>query len=347
MGNNLEYLGYSYPMTLAITEALKVNPSPNPRVGAVLTDKHGQIKAVSNHREKGKNHAEINIFEQTTPSETDILYITLEPCFHSDTSPSCSLEILNQGIKNIVIGDIDCDQRTNGKSIDMLKQNKISVKIEPNANDLINPYYKTMHNNKSEINYILKLGMSSNNYITNDSSDSKYITNDISLNISHYLRAAADCILIGKNTLLNDKPRLNVRLDDITNQLISPSPVVLWGDSKSLLSESMEQFPNFTFLSNSPSKNNNVFCETSSLEKVEEYFLQQNYRNIFLEGGKSVITSYLDDSKIETIYEFKSSDHIQTGISVGSRYLNDVTNNFSVRNKHQLLDNLLTIYTKN
>ena len=48
-------------MTVAIIEALKANPHPNPRVGAVLTDQHGQIKAVSNHLKKGSNHAEMNL----------------------------------------------------------------------------------------------------------------------------------------------------------------------------------------------------------------------------------------------------------------------------------------------
>ena len=54
MVNNIEYLGFSQPMALAIAEALKVNPYPTPRVGAVLTDKTGNIKAISNHVRKGK-----------------------------------------------------------------------------------------------------------------------------------------------------------------------------------------------------------------------------------------------------------------------------------------------------
>ena len=52
---------------------------------------------------------------QVEVEETDILYVTLEPCFHSDTSPSCAVEIIKQGVKNIVIGDIDLDIRTNGR----------------------------------------------------------------------------------------------------------------------------------------------------------------------------------------------------------------------------------------
>ena len=196
--NNFKYLGFSEPMALAMVEALKVNPYPNPRVGALLIDEQGNVKAAANHKQKGSNHAEINIFEQVQVEETDILYVTLEPCFHSDTSPSCAIEIINQGVKNIVIGDIDLDIRTNGKSVSLLKDNNISVQIESNANNILNPYYENTHKKLKDIHYLLKIGMSKNDYITNDASDSRYITNEISLSVVHYLRATADCIVIGK-----------------------------------------------------------------------------------------------------------------------------------------------------
>ena len=347
MVNNLEYLGYSQPMALAIAEALKVNPYPNPRVGAVLADKTGNIKAVSNHVRKGNNHAEINIFEQVDTQESDTLYITLEPCFHSDSSPSCARAIIDQGIKKVVIGDIDLDQRTNGKSISLLKDNNISVEIEPNANNLLNPYYENIHAESRDIHYLLKVGMSENRYITNHSSESKYITNEISLNISHYLRASADCIVIGKNTLLNDKPKLDVRLDEIENLDLNPRPIVLWGSSTTLLNEAMKQYPHFTFLSSQPTYDNNVNCFTNSLNEVEEYLKDRNFRNIFIEGGREIINSYLNEDKIDSIYEFKSSFLIQDGMHIGNAYSQHLDNGFTIRNKYQLMDNFLTTYTKN
>ena len=347
MVNNLEYLGYSQPMALAIAEALKVNPYPNPRVGAVLTDKTGNIKAISNHVRKGNNHAEMNIFEQVEAQDSDTLYITLEPCFHSDSSPSCAKAIIEQGIKKVVIGDIDLDQRTNGKSISLLKDNNISVEIEPNANNLLNPYYENIHAELRDIHYLLKVGMSENGYITNNSTDSKYITNEVSLKIVHYLRATADCILIGKNTLLNDKPKLDVRLDNFENVDVNPFPIVLWGSSTTLLNEAMNQYPHFTFLSSQPSHDNNVNCFTNSLNEVEEYFKDRKFRNIFIEGGREIINSYLNEDKIDSIYEFKSLHSIQDGMHIGNAYNQHLNNGFKIRSKYELMDNFLTTYTKN
>ena len=121
-----------------------------------------------------------------------------------------------------------------------------------------------------------------------DRTDSKYITNEISLKIVHYLRATADCILIGKNTFLNDKPKLDVRLDDIENFDINPYPIVLWGNSTTLLNKAMNQYPHFTFLSSQPTHDNNVNCFTSSLNEVEEYLKDRKFRNIFIEGGREL-----------------------------------------------------------
>lgn len=347
MDNNLQKLGFSKPMTVAIIEALKANPYPNPRVGAVLTDEHGQIKAVSNHLKKGSNHAEINLFDAVKPSENDILYITLEPCFHSDTSPSCATEIINLGIKKVIIGGIDDDKRTKGKSVELLKKNNVSVINEGNVNNFINPYYSNFHRYSKKINYLLKVGLSNNGYIFDSSQDSKYITNDISLNISHYLRASADCIIIGKNTLLKDNPKLNVRLDDLKNLQAQPAPIVMWGKSSDNLLKALNTYQNFTFLSDMPSHNNNVQCNTNSLKEVEEYFLEKQFRNIFIEGGKSIIDSFLEKDMIDQIYEFRSSSDVKEGLNIGKKYQEQINSNFKIVEKHNLKDNSLTTYTKN
>ena len=334
-------------MTVAIIEALKANPYPNPRVGAVLTDEQGQIKAVSNHLKKGSNHAEINLFDTVKPSENDILYITLEPCFHSDTSPSCATEIINLGIKKVIIGGIDDDKRTKGKSVELLKKNNVSVINEGNVNNFINPYYSNFHRYSKKINYLLKVGLSNNGYLFDSSQDSKYITNDISLNISHYLRASADCIIIGKNTLLKDNPKLNVRLDDLKNLQAQPAPIVMWGKSSDNLLKALNTYQNFTFLSDMPSHNNNVQCNTNSLKEVEEYFLEKQFRNIFIEGGKSIIDSFLEKDMIDQIYEFRSSSDVKEGLNIGKKYQEQINSNFKIVEKHNLKDNSLTTYTKN
>ena len=81
-------------MYLAVIEALKSNTYPNPKVGAVLVDKKNNIKATGHHRGKGTDHAEIEIIKNASINTEDTLFVTLEPCLHTDTSPSCADELL-------------------------------------------------------------------------------------------------------------------------------------------------------------------------------------------------------------------------------------------------------------
>ena len=110
----------------AIVAALNTEPYPNPKVGAVLVSENGSIKSIGVHKGPGTNHAELEVINNSEISSEDTLYVTLEPCFHTDSSPSCAEEILKTPLKNIVIGDIDLDDRTKGRSIELLKENDIN-----------------------------------------------------------------------------------------------------------------------------------------------------------------------------------------------------------------------------
>ncbi len=240
-------------MTIAALEALKSNPFPNPKVGAALFDKNMNLKNKSYHVQKGLDHAEVSLIKDAKLENSDYLYVTLEPCYHDDTSPSCAKELINTNIKNVIIGDVDVDSRTSGKSIELLSENGINVTLETGINDLLNPYYKNI-SKSSSVTYVGKIGISDNNYIYDSESKDKYITNDISLDISHILRATVDAVLVGKNTFIIDNPILNIRNLELKDTTNSPLKIVWWGSK----------------VPNEIKKNDNlkqyIFIESSSLQ---------------------------------------------------------------------------------
>ena len=73
MQNSLKYLQFSEYMIEAIKAALRYNPTPNPRVGAVLVDKNNKIKKVAAHQNKGNDHAEYSLFKNLEVSP-DCMY---------------------------------------------------------------------------------------------------------------------------------------------------------------------------------------------------------------------------------------------------------------------------------
>ena len=98
MADPSHFLEYPNSMYLAVIEALKAETFPNPKVGSVLLNKNNKVKAIGHHKGKGTNHAEIEIINNTSIESTDTLYVTLEPCFHTDSSPSCADELLKTEI---------------------------------------------------------------------------------------------------------------------------------------------------------------------------------------------------------------------------------------------------------
>ena len=82
---------------------------PNPMVGSILV-RDGKIIAEGFHRQHGEDHAEAAVFKslKTPTLQNDTLYISLEPCSHTNKlTPPCLPLILNSPIENIVIGSAD------------------------------------------------------------------------------------------------------------------------------------------------------------------------------------------------------------------------------------------------
>lgn len=333
MVNKLNYLNISKGMSIAAIEALKSNPFPNPKVGAALFDKNMNLKNKSHHVKRGQAHAEIALIKKSRIEDSDYLYVTLEPCFHDDTSPSCAKELINTNIKNIIIGDIDNDVRTSGKSIELLSNQGINITVEDGINDLINPYYRNL-NNTYPLTYLGKIGISKNNYIYDSDSKDKYITNDISLDISHILRATTDAILVGKNTFIIDNPILNIRNTELKDTTNSPLKIVWWGSEVPV------------GIKEKDSLNQYIFIESNSIEELEYILIKNNCRSVLVEGGKYVHEILFKNNKYHKFYEFRSENIINNGLSMNYLTQSVFNDTYEIENKFLLKDNELIIYTR-
>ena len=333
MVNNLNYLNISRGMSIAALEALKSNPNPNPKVGAALFDKNMNLKHKTHHLKKGQDHAEVALIKESKIEDSDYLYVTLEPCFHEDTSPSCAKELLNTNIKNIIIGDIDMDIRTFGKSYELLVENDINITIQNGINQLINPYYNSS-TTSLPITYVGKIGISNNNFIYDSDSDYRYITNDISRDISHILRATSDAILVGKNTFIIDKPVLNIRNDELKDSTNKPLKVVWWGSEVPIEIKKNEKF------------NEYIFVETNSIKELENTLIKNNCRSVLVEGGKYIHEVLLINNKYLKFYEFRSKNIINNGLSMDYLSQSRFNEAYKEENKFLLKDNELVIYTR-
>ena len=204
----------------------------NPSVGCVITFRD-IILGRGNTQPGGRPHAEIMAIKQASEHHlfkrkekiNDInVYITLEPCAHETTSPSCAKEIVKFGANRVIYLATDPDIRTNGKGKLLMEEAGIKCiesSIYKNENsEILKGYLKQK---KTGLPYItLKIGTSINGKIATKNGESKWVTNSLCRKRVQLLRSENDGILIGKNSIIIDNPRLNLRdqFDKIENKPI-------------------------------------------------------------------------------------------------------------------------------
>lgn len=187
--------------------------SPNPMVGAVAV-REGEVIGTGYHPGPGQPHAEVFALEGLGDALPDVtLYVTLEPCSIIGRTPSCAELILSRGIGRVVCAMEDPDARVSGRGIRRLREAGVEVTVgvlAQEAEALNEAYVK--HRSTGLPFVTLKLAMTVDGYIATANGDSRWITCEESRSRAHGLRAEADAVMVGINTVRADDPELTVRL---------------------------------------------------------------------------------------------------------------------------------------
>lgn len=186
---------------------------PNPMVGAVLV-RNGRVLAEGHHAFCGGPHAEIDALKKfsTVPADA-VLYVTLEPCAHTGKTPPCVDALLAKKVKHVAVGASDVNPLVAGKGIAALRRAGVRVTTGVLAEEAAMLNRDFNHWIRRRMPYVsVKAGQSLDGAIASVSKQSKWITSERSRRAAMELRAHADAILIGVNTVLADDPRLTVRL---------------------------------------------------------------------------------------------------------------------------------------
>lgn len=192
---------------------------PNPMVGAVIV-KDGQIIGEGYHHKYGGPHAEVNAIDSVKDKELlkkSTIYVNLEPCSHFGKTPPCADLIVRMGIPKVVVGTVDYHDKVNGHGIAKLQEAGIEVVTGVCEADCVelNRRFFTYHRQHRPY-VILKWAETADGFMDIDRStnptDSYWITNPALKVVVHKWRSEEDAILVGYNTMVNDKPQLTTRL---------------------------------------------------------------------------------------------------------------------------------------
>ena len=293
-------MSYEGLMLRAITKAekFKFTAKPNPVVGAIII-KDNEIISEGYHEIFGENHAEINAIEDAKKllgkkfqSFSELTLIcTLEPCSHTGKTGSCADFIVKTGLKHIVIGAIDPNPKVAGNGIRILKDNGIHVEVGllEGLVEKQNKFFFYKHKNKKP--YITIKIASSIDGKSHYSGERVFITSQSSRNDVQKIRAEYDAILTGGNTLRNDNPKMNARVDFHTNQ---PKKILLTNNT---YNEGFDFFKNASV---------DVF-KINDLKKIIDSYANSEVCSILIEAGPKLVNAFLNEGIVDELIIYSST----------------------------------------
>jgi diaminohydroxyphosphoribosylaminopyrimidine deaminase/5-amino-6-(5-phosphoribosylamino)uracil reductase len=198
-------------MALALREAARGRPSPNPHVGAVVA-RGDEVVAVGHHERAGTPHAEVNALRAAGErARGATLYVTFEPCNHHGRTGPCTDAILAAGVGRVVIAARDPAPHVPGAA-EKLRAAGVEVVIGVRAREgeaLVADFVKQITTGVPFVH--LKAAVTLDGRIATRTGDSRWITGARARREAHRLRDRADAVLVGIGTVLADDPALTVR----------------------------------------------------------------------------------------------------------------------------------------
>ncbi len=293
----------------------------NPSVGCVIAKKN-KIVSIGQTGYGGRPHAEhVAITNSDLDLEGSKIYISMEPCNHRGMTGPCTSKIIKKKFSEVFYPINDTDKRVKGKSFRILNSKKIITKkglFKDKAKLIYESYFFNKKNKKPFITG--KIALSKNNQIF--SKKKRKITNKISDNFTHFLRYKNDSIMISYKTLNTDNPKLNCRIKGL--EKFSPRRIILDKDLNTKIN---------SYIFKSGNKSNTIiFYDTNKKKRISKfkkkgilliksptnkrgYFnlnvvLKKLYilgcRNLLVEGGNKLTTSFIKLKIFNKFYLFKS-----------------------------------------
>jgi len=187
--------------------------SPNPMVGAVIVDAHGQLAGEGYHAAYGGHHAEIvALADAGERARGGTIYVTLEPCAHHGKTPPCVNAILAAGLQRVVVALSEPTSQAGG-GCDNLRAEGIEVHEGPGAERSRTLNRRWLHWVRFHRPWVtLKAAVSLDGRVATREGHSKWITGEGARDRGLELREEHDAVLVGVETILADDPRLTRRL---------------------------------------------------------------------------------------------------------------------------------------
>ena len=208
---------------LALAAQSLLLTSPNPRVGCVIVGANGQVLGQGHTQRAGGPHAEVVALADAAARGHAVkgatAYVTLEPCAHQGRTGPCCDALVATGIGKVVASLQDPNPKVAGQGFARLRAAGVAVEVGPGAaesRELNLGFFSRMQRGTPWVR--MKIAASLDGQTALDNGASQWITAEAARADGHAWRARACAVLTGIGTVLEDNPRLDVRLVDTPRQ---------------------------------------------------------------------------------------------------------------------------------
>lgn len=300
--------------------------APNPMVGSVIIHE-GKTIGEGYHVFYGKEHAEVHAIRSVKDKhllKQSTLYVNLEPCSHFGKTPPCADLIIKHEIPHVVIGSMDTNSLVAGQGIEKLKKAGIKVELgvlEGECRELNKRFFT--HHEKHRPYIILKWAQTTDGFIDykrllSDKEKALQITNEASQRLVHQWRSEEQAIIVGTNTTLLDNPQLTVRMISGKNPLRitidrslkipgdyhlldKSTPTLIFTESEKAESEINMEYVVIDFT-------------IPIVPQILHELYKRNIRSLLVEGGTTLLNSFIQSGFWDEANLFISEKKINTGV---------------------------------
>lgn len=210
-------------LALLLAHEASTTAPPNPAVGCVIVAPDGRIVGSGRTQRAGGPHAEVMALRDAAGRGASTVgataFVTLEPCSHHGRTGPCCDALVEAGIARVVASIADPNPLVAGQGFERLRAAGVEVEIGAlagEARELNLGFFSRMVRRTPWVR--LKAATSLDGKTALENGTSQWITAEKARADGHAWRARAGAILTGVGTVIEDDPRLDVRLVETTRQ---------------------------------------------------------------------------------------------------------------------------------
>lgn len=270
---------------------------PNPIVGAVITNNSGRVIGEGFHqRQASPDHAEIVAMKSAQESlKGATIFITLEPCNHTGSTPPCTQAIIDAEFARVVISIRDPHEVASG-GVERLRAAGINVDLDILGKEVQFSNRSWLHKiHTGRPRMIWKVAQSADGKIAVGNGSPTWVTSEESRAEVQTLRKQSDAILIGTGTALADNPHLIPR--NATGGK-NPDRIVV----------GMREIPATHHLNDSNALTH--FIKSQNSEEIVSKLSTYGYNQVLLECGPTLGNALLKAGFIDELMIYRSPNSL-------------------------------------